>query len=109
MSVPDWTQVREQIARKLAEDRQMVERAQQQEQTAEDIPDLIKWLAAEHHEGRPTRMHKTLGVSEATPNFWARGVVLPSTDSVVRLCKVYDLALQDVMELWRRSRSRRGK
>ena len=75
----------------------------------EDIPDLIKWLAAEHHEGHPSRMRKTLGVSEASPSFWARGVVLPSADSVDRLCEVYHLPLAHVMELWRRSRSRRRK
>jgi hypothetical protein len=68
---------------------------------------LIRRLAAQHHEGHPSRMYETLGVSVATANFWARGAVLPSADSVIRLCKVYQLALKDVMELWRRSR--RGK
>jgi hypothetical protein len=71
------------------------------------IPDLIEWLADEHHEGTVSGISRKLGASIATANFWRRGVVLPNLDYLERLADHYDLPFDQVMDLWRKSRRKR--
>lgn len=77
--------------------------------SVQDFQALIQWLAEEYHHGAPSAMADRLKVSVATPNFWARGVVLPNLDNAERLCRVYRLDFAYVRELIFKSQQARRR
>jgi hypothetical protein len=77
--------------------------------SVKDIPTLVQWLADKHHGGTVSAISRTIGASIATANFWRRGVVLPNLDYLERLATSYNLPLDEVIKLWRKSRAKRRR
>lgn len=65
-----------------------------------DFPALIRWLAERHHNGKVLPMAQPTGISPAMLSRWYHGqVTRPTLDTLVKLCRAYDLNVLDVLAL----------
>lgn len=69
-------------------------------ESVSSFSDLVGWLLKEHHEGKPYRMAKALGVSAGLPFQWRDGTVkAPASSTIARICEVYELDYDAVIRV----------